>query len=195
MKNLFPFRLSLLLGLLLWVAPAWSADDAQSYMKARHTEITALVTSSAPKPQLTTAFDALLDYDALAQNSLDMEWGKLSPEQRAEFQDLLKVLVQRAYTKNIRDTLNYAVEFRGEVDAASGKLVKTVAKHKTDQHREPIAIDYLISNASGKWKVRDIVTEGSSLVSNYRNQFRKIIEKQGYAGLIDKMKKKAAEPA
>jgi len=195
MKNLFLPRFTLLLGLLLWVFPVWAADDAQSYMKARHTEITALVTSNAPKPQLTTAFDALLDYDALAQNSLDMEWSKLSVEQRTEFQDLLKVLVQRAYTKNIRDTLNFAVEFKGEVDAPNGKLVKTLAKHKTDQHRDPIAIDYVVSNASGKWKVRDIVTEGSSLVSNYRNQFRKIIDKQGYAGLIEKMKKKAAEPA
>jgi phospholipid transport system substrate-binding protein len=194
MKKLLPFRLGMLLSLLLWVAPVW-AENAEAYMKARHTELTALVTSDAPKPKLTAAFDALLDYDALAQSSLQMEWGKLTPEQRKEFQDLLTVLVQRAYTKNIRDTLNYAVEFRGEVDAPNGKLVKTVAKHKTDAHREPITIDYLVAESSGKWKVKDIVTEGASLVSNYRNQFRKIIDKQGYVGLIEKMKKKAAEPS
>jgi phospholipid transport system substrate-binding protein len=189
-----PLRLpiGLLFSLLLWVAPAF-ADGAEAYLKTRHIALTGLITSSAPAKEINSAFDELLDYDALAQTSLDMEWDKLNPDQRKEFRDLLVVLVQRSYTKNIRDTLNYHVEFQGELPAATGRLVKTKANHKTDEHREPISIDYVVTEKGGKWLIRDIVTEGSSLVSNYRNQFRKMIEKHGYPGLIEKMKKKAAE--
>jgi phospholipid transport system substrate-binding protein len=192
MKNPLRLPLGLLLSVLVWVAPAL-AENAEAYLKARHVALTGLITSNAPAQAINSAFDGLLDYDALAQTSLDMEWEKLSPEQRKEFRDLLVVLVQRAYTKNIRDTLNYSVEFQGETPAPQGRLVKTLAKHKTDEHREPIRIEYVATEQSGKWLIRDIVTEGSSLVSNYRSQFRKIIDKNGYSGLIEKMKKKAAE--
>ena len=37
----------------------------------------------------------------------------------------------------------------------------------------------------------DIVTEGSSLVTNYRSQFRKIIKKHGFPELLKRMKNKA----
>jgi phospholipid transport system substrate-binding protein len=194
MKKSLSLPLGLLLSVMAWVFPVL-AGDAQAYLKVRHTELTTLVSDNAPAQKLTTAFDALLDYETLAKTSLDSEWTKLDAAQKKEFQDLLVILVQRAYTKNIRDTLNYAVEFQGEDALPGGMLVKTVAKHKSDQHREPISINYIVAEQSGKWRVRDIVTEGSSLVSNYRNQFRKIIEKQGYPGLIEKMKKKAAEPS
>ena len=32
----------------------------------------------------------------------------------------------------------------------------------------------------GKWRVQDIVTEGVSLVTSYRNQFTKVIKKDGF---------------
>lgn len=159
----------------------------------RQTELTTLVSSSAPIEKLNQAFDQLLDYDALASASLDGKWAELTDAQRKEFQGLLVTLVQRAYTKNIKDTLNYSIEFRGESDAKNGgKLVKTVAKHKTDPRKEPLSIDYVVAQKDGKWRIQDIVTEGSSLVANYRSQFRKIIDSKGFPELIERMKKKAA---
>jgi phospholipid transport system substrate-binding protein len=45
----------------------------------------------------------------------------------------------------------------------------------------------------GAWKVGDIVTEGVSLVSSYRSQFTKIIKKDGFPALVQKMKDKIAK--
>jgi phospholipid transport system substrate-binding protein len=42
----------------------------------------------------------------------------------------------------------------------------------------------------GKWQIYDIVTEGSSLIRNYRNQFRRVIEKKGFDELLRRMKAK-----
>jgi ABC-type transporter MlaC component len=44
--------------------------------------------------------------------------------------------------------------------------------------------------ASGGWRAQDIVTEGSSMVAGYRNQFRRILAKDGYEALTKKMKAK-----
>jgi ABC-type transporter MlaC component len=44
----------------------------------------------------------------------------------------------------------------------------------------------------GTWKTSDVVTDDVSMLENYRNQFNKIIGKEGVPGLIARMKKKLA---
>jgi phospholipid transport system substrate-binding protein len=43
------------------------------------------------------------------------------------------------------------------------------------------------------WRVTDMVTDGVSLVSNYRSQFNKIITEDGWDVLMQKMKDKLVE--
>lgn len=184
------------LALALLVGAAFApgvahAASAQDHLKAKQAELSALVKSEATE-KLTTVFDELLDYTALAEGSLGDQWGKLSEDQRSEFRKLLVTLIQRAYKKSIKETLSYDISFLGEASEAKGTLVRTVAKHKTDARKEPLRIDYLLHQAGGKWRVVDIVTEDSSLVANYRAQFRRVIEKKGFAGLIEVMAKKVA---
>jgi phospholipid transport system substrate-binding protein len=182
------------LAALLLATPAWAAG-AEDYLKAKQQELTSVVQqpkSAESDAELQRKFDALLDYATLARDSLGEEWGKLDAAQQSEFQSLLRTLVQRAYTKNIRETLDYDVSFGGEMDAKAGKLVKSVATHKTDKRKEPIQIDYLVHQVDGQWRVMDIITEGSSLVANYRGQFKKIIAEKGVSGLLERMRQKAA---
>jgi phospholipid transport system substrate-binding protein len=65
-----------------------------------------------------------------------------------------------------------------------------VARNKKNEREEPVSIDYIVHKVDGKWRIYDIVTEGSSLVSNYKSQFRRVIKKNGFETLMDRMKKK-----
>jgi phospholipid transport system substrate-binding protein len=47
-----------------------------------------------------------------------------------------------------------------------------------------------VHKAGSSWRVQDIVTEGSSLVKNYRQQFTRIIKKDGFPELLKRMKTK-----
>jgi phospholipid transport system substrate-binding protein len=193
--NLTRWIISLLF--VLTVAPVALAGAAEDYVKAKQAELTTHIKkprSPESDAALVKLFDGLLDYETLAKDSLAEEWDRRSPEERKEFQQLLSTLVQRAYTKGIRDTLDYDVQFKGEADGKGGKVVQTVAVHKTDKRKEPVHIDYLVRQAGSVWRVVDIVTEGSSLVQNYRSQFRRVIEQKGFSGLLEKMRSKAAEP-
>lgn len=172
------------------------AGAAQSYLEGKQRVLTELIKkpkSTANDEQLKVTFDALLDYSAFAEDSLGTQWGKMSEKERSEFSSLLKTLVQRSYTKNLRNTLDYNIIFKGESKATKGELVQTVAKHKTDPRKETISIDYLVHQVDGKWRVYDIITEGESLVKNYKSQFRRVIKKEGFSGLLDRMRKKVAE--
>jgi phospholipid transport system substrate-binding protein len=172
------------------------AGSAQSYLEAKQKELTTLIKQPAGADndkKLRVTFDALLDYDALAKDSLGKLWDDRTEAERKEFQTLLTTLVQSAYTKNIRNTLDYNITFVGEQPAKAGELVQTVAKHKTDARKESIHIDYLLHDVGGKFRVYDIITEGSSLVKNYNSQFRGIVNKHGFAELLNRMRKKAQE--
>jgi phospholipid transport system substrate-binding protein len=186
----------LLLAFSFLLSTIAQADSPQSFLQVKHLELTELIKkpkSTANDKKLTDTFDALLDYNAFAKDSLGEDWDARSAAERKEFESLLTVLIQRSYTTNIRDTLDYTITFHGEQPAKGGQLVQSVAKHKTDARKEAIHIDYLVHKNAGTWRVFDIVTEGESLVGNYRSQFRRIIKKSSFSGLLDKMRKKEAE--
>ena len=181
--------LALVLSLSL---PAFGAE-AESFVKGKHTELTALVSkakSAEDQKKLDAAFDAVFDYDGLARATLKDSWEQRSPSERSEFTHVLKDLVRNAYRRNIKNTLGYEVDYKGEQDGDAGKVVRTVAHNKKNAREEPVSIDYVLRQVEGKWLIADIVTEGSSLARNYRNQFRKVIEKKGFDELLKRMKAK-----
>jgi len=45
--------------------------------------------------------------------------------------------------------------------------------------------------ASGDWRVYDVVVEGTGLVQNYREQFKRILRKDSFAELTKQLREKA----
>jgi len=180
-------------ALLLIAAPAQAGPGPEGFVKAKQGELTVLLKqakTSATEQKIGAVFDQLLDYDTLAKESLADHWNDRSEPEKKEFHSILKQLVQRNYRKNLRKTLDYEVEYRGESKAKKGYLVRTVARNKKNPREEPISIDYVLHEVDGKWLVADIITEGSSLVNTYKSQFRRVIKKKGFDGLIKQMKAK-----
>ena len=172
--------------------PAFGAE-AETFVKGKHVELTELVSkakSADDQKKLDAAFDGVFDYDGLAKATLKDSWEQRTPSERAEFTTLLKDLVRNAYRRNIKNTLGYDIDYKGEEDADAGKVVRTIAHSKKNAREEPVSIDYVVHQVGGKWLIADIVTEGSSLSRNYRNQFRKVIEKKGFDELLKRMKAK-----
>jgi phospholipid transport system substrate-binding protein len=181
----FAFAMSLAL-------PAFAAE-AENFVKGKQTELSALVSkakSAEDEKNLDRAFDAVFDYDSLAKATLKDYWDQRTPAERADFTNVLKDLVRNAYRRNLKKTLGYDVDYQGESDADSGKLVKTVAHNAKNRREEPVSVDYIVHQVDGKWLINDIVTEGSSLVRNYRNQFRRVIQKHSFEELLKRMKAK-----
>jgi phospholipid transport system substrate-binding protein len=171
------------------------AGGATDVVKAKQSMLFDQLKQSTPDSQKKVAalFDDMLDYQVLAETSLGSEWGPRTDAEKAQFSDLLKQLVRKSYEKNLKKILNYDVTYVGEDAADSAVMVKTKAKSKTDGREEPIEISFKMVQKGGTWKVDDIVTEGVSLVSSYRSQFTKIVKKDGFPTLIQKMKDKLSK--
>ncbi len=172
------------------VAAAEESPDA--FVKGQQAKLSSLLKKGkAANDKVDEAFDEMLDYETLAKESLGKHWDDIDEDQRKEFRGVLKRLVRNAYRKNLKKTLDYDVSYKGATDAKNkSKLVRTVAKSRNDKREEPVSIDYVVHKVNGKWRVYDIVTEGSSLVRNYKSQFNRVIKKKSFKVLLDRMKKK-----
>lgn len=171
------------------------AGDATSVVKGKQTSLFELLKKATPESDKKVAalFDEMLDYPVLAETSLGSEWAPRSDAEKAQFSDLLKQLVRKSYERNLKKILNYDVDYVSEEADGGAALVKTKAKSRSDAREEPIEIAFKVALKGNTWKVQDIVTEGVSLVSSYRGQFTKIVKKDGFPALLQKMKDKLAK--
>ena len=190
----FTAALSVLALSLASVGSAF-AGGATDVVKSKQTALFDLIKQSTPESEKKVAalFDEMLDYQALTEGSLGTEWAARTDAEKAQFSDLLKQLVRKGYERNLKKILNFGVDYVSEDAAGDAVLVKTKAKSKTDAREEPVEIVFKLAQKGGTWRVQDIVTEGVSLVSSYRSQFTKIVKKDGFPALIQKMKDKLAK--
>lgn len=177
---------------LLAVAPVASAASAEEFVKAKQTELMKLVKQGKADSEVDKVFDQVLDYRILAESSLRDHWSELSDAEKHEFTELLSKLVRASYRKNLRKTVGYDVAYRGSVTGQEGEVVRTVATNAKDTREEPMSIDYVVRSAGSGQRIVDVVTEGSSLVGNYRSSFNRIMKKGGLQELLKRMRKKAA---
>ncbi len=194
-RTLANLMATLVAVLALTLSSSAFAGGASDLVKAKQTTLFELLRQGTPDSQkkIDAIFDDMLDYDSIAQASLGDEWAKRSPAEQAEFSDLLKRLVRSSYQRNLKKILDYDINYAGEDPVASNVKVKTTSQAKGGGARsEPIEINFTLAN-KGKWVVQDIETEGVSLVTSYRNQFLKIVKKDGFPTLTQKMKDKLAK--
>lgn len=131
-----------------------------------------------------------LDIDELGKRAMADQWSKLTAAQQQEFLTTLRELIEDNYVKGLRSNLDYTVDYTGESTEAGSLVVTTQINTKRHNRPYKIEVDYVVKKQGDKYKAWDVKTDGVGLVENYREQFNKIVEKDGFAGLIAKMKKK-----
>jgi phospholipid transport system substrate-binding protein len=177
-----------------------AAPNATTFLKGKHEQISKVLKapgkSSADAAKRSAALNQLLgglfNYPELAKRSLDTHWKARSEAQRQEFVGLLKQLIQRNYERNLTRTLQYKIRYVGEAPTADGVSVQTLARATNKGRAEPVSIDYAVHKTAGGWQVYDVTTDGVSLGRNYRNQFNRIIKKDGWDALMKRMRAKIA---
>ncbi|HMG56651.1 MAG TPA: ABC transporter substrate-binding protein, partial [Kofleriaceae bacterium] len=143
--------------------------------------------------KVTTSVRGFLDIDQLGKRAMVDNWGKLSRAQQDQFLALLRSLIEDNYVRGLRANLDYQVDYAGESTDKDGNVVVTT-KINTKRKGRPytIEVDYVLVKDGDKLRAWDVRTDGVGLVENYRTMFDKIIDKDGFDGLIAKMKKKQA---
>ena len=170
------------------------AGPAQDFVRTKHTSLTAELAkapSAARQRSVDQLLDGFFDFDKLTKDALARHYDDLSEDEYNELKTLLKALVTKNYKKNIEKTLNYEVTFVGddEVEGGKGRKVRTRAS-KRGSTEPPVEINYFLHKVGETWVVYDVETDGSSMLRNYRNQFGKVIRRDGFGVLLSKLQER-----
>jgi len=187
----------------LMAGGAAAADSPMAVLKKANKKITKLLDekieagSAAAKlrdEKITKIVDGFLDFATLSTKAMGKHWEERTAEEKDEYSKLFRELIQKNYLKQIHEKADYEILYDSEQIDADKAVVNTTVKAKNKQGEEAeTAVVYKLRKTKGKWLVVDIETDEVSLVGNYRSQFNKIITKDGFKALIEKMKKRIAE--
>lgn len=175
---------------------------ATRYLRQRNDEVNRILRRDATSAEARTRRSAdvtrilsdLLDYEELSRRALAAHWDQHTEAERREFIDLLRQLVERNYEANLERVLDFEVSYTGETADTDGTVVRTEARSRTERRQPPVEITYTLHLQGSSWRVFDVVTDGVSLVRNYRNQFNRIITEHGWPELIRRMRERLAQP-
>jgi phospholipid transport system substrate-binding protein len=136
---------------------------------------------------------SFLDYGELAKRALAKHWDGITGKQREDFVETLRELVERSYLKQVHGNANYNIKYDKETKQDSEATVTGVLNTMSRGKKVKIALEYKMLWKGEHWVVYDVVTDEQSMLENYRAEFNKIINKEGFDALMKRMKKKLDE--
>jgi phospholipid transport system substrate-binding protein len=172
---------------------AWGLSTAQDTVnQVVNKTLPVLRDKRTPLPQRRRRLRGLLeqhfDFPDMARIALGYHWREISPTKRAQFTQLFTAFIENAYLSKIQDYAGQDVAVLGE--NSEGQGYARVRSEITQPGKQPIKVDYLLRDFDGDWKIYDVTVDAISIVANYRNQFNRVINDQGFDKLMADMKVK-----
>lgn len=130
-----------------------------------------------------------IDFNRISALVLGKHWKNASKEQKLRFRKEFQLLLIRTYARAFTEFDDWKVVFL-PMKLKDGKTKALVKTEIEQPNQKVVAINYRMRLSKGKWKAYDIIIEGVSLVTNYRNSFKNEVKR---SGSLDAVIEKLAE--
>jgi len=152
-------------------------NDKSSPLKDRQQKLRQLVSSD------------VFDYTAMARSALGLHWKDINDQQRQDFTQVFTAFLRDSYISRIQDFSVQQVNYLGASDLGDGRSeVKTTIEQPGGA--APVQVNYMLRQEGGKWQIYDVTVDNISIAANYRNQFNRVINNQGFDTLMADLKRK-----
>lgn len=126
------------------------------------------------------------DFREMSQRVIGKEWKELPPEKQDHFQALFTKLLENAYIGKFESYSGQEIQYTGERVKGDRAIVST----QIENNGQLIPVDYIMTKKEARWMVYDINIEGVSLVRNYMEQFKSILRRDKFDGLVKLLEEK-----
>ena len=130
------------------------------------------------------------DFITLSKLVLARNWPRFSKTQQEQFIAEFKRYLAVNYGNRIERYDQQKVEIVGERQEPRGDV--TIQSVVRGGEFEGATIDYRLRQTEGRWLVIDVIVEGISLVSNFRDQFKEVLARGGPEELLQALRAKNA---
>ena len=184
-------------NVLGWTAKAWAGPPTDAVRKSVDEVIRILEDPAWKKSEKKEERRNLLEqtiaqrfnFTEMAKRSLATEWAKRTPEEQKEFAANFQTLLANTYIGRIEAYSGEKVQYLKELN--DGEYAEVYTHVETG--KSVIDINYRMHKNSEDWRVYDVVVEGTSLVQNYREQFKRILNKNSFAELSKQLRDKSSK--
>jgi len=125
------------------------------------------------------------NFEEMSRRSLGVNWKNRTPQERQEFMDLFKDLLENAYAGKIEGYRGEKIRFGKETLDLPYAEVRTAI---VTPQGEEYSVNYRLLADGSRWRIYDIVIEGVSLVNNYRSQFAGILQKSSFEEMTKQLR-------
>ncbi len=150
--------------------------------------------------KLRAIAESHFDFAEMSQSAIGYHWKTFTPAQKSEFVPLFTAFIEDAYLSRIE---SYSVEKINQQIQSSiiqftrqtndgpdyAEVYSTVV---LKDQKDPIPVNYLMRRDADEWKIYDITIDAISVITNYRNQFNRVLNNDGYDKLVSLIRQKTA---
>ena len=187
----------MIIAILLAALQAGSASAAvQTAQERVRKDLNAWFKAQGPsrvkaKARARAAVGELIDFDALAKNTLGTKWDGLSTKDRARYTAALRGAMEANYLSKMRQGKTADVDqVKSEVLSEEKKSEQTLVKTRVTSGPDTAAIDYLMEREKKGWRAVDVLTEGVSLAETYHDQVSRLMAKKNLDAVVSALEKK-----
>ena len=138
----------------------------------------------------------VFDYTAMTRSAMGIHWRDISNQQRQDVTQVFTAFLRDSYISRIAGFLGPAGKVTTSAKPTSA-MARTEVKTTIEQGggKSPVAGRlFACASANGKWLIYDIAIDNISIAANYRNQFNRVINNQGFDTLLSRPQDEAARP-
>lgn len=151
-----------------------------------------------------TVISGTFDIRELCRLALAQHWGERTTQEQNYFVDLMLNLLEKKAIfskeqgqqkqKSKGAKFLYQLTYEGErfLNPEKTQSLSKTMVHLPSENLK-IELNYKLRKVGNEWKIYDVIVDGASLLDNYKYQFDKIIDKDGYPALVHRMEAKLKE--
>ncbi len=141
---------------------------------------------------LTPIVTAAYDLDFVARRALGSDWRKMNADQRKRYLAAFARFSIANHAARFKGFGGERFEITGERKLAATQVL--VNTRIVESSGKATAINYLLLNRGGQWKIVDVYLKGSiSEVATRRSEFSAVFRDKGADGLISAIQRKTRE--
>jgi phospholipid transport system substrate-binding protein len=141
--------------------------------------------------RLVKILDASVDFQTVARLVIGRYWRQATPEQQSEYTQLFREFTITTIASQLRNYGGETYEITGQrhVDDTDYMVSSKIVRAKG---QPPANVDWRVRNKDGHYTIIDVVGEGVSAVVTWRQEYSEVAERQGFDGLIARLKDQIA---
>ena len=190
--------LTAVFGLIIATGAAHAADDPMAVVKdVVNRALKVLNNKSIPlrprQEQLRQLVNENFEFTSMSRIALGYHWREINPQQRKDFTQVFTAFIQDSYLSKIQDFSVNRIDFvrENKSDSDDAEVYTSVVQ----PGKQPIPVNYMLRQVNGRWLVYDVTVDNISIMANYRNQFNRVINRDGFGKLMDDLRSKQQQLA